>query len=320
MNKKSPKRAEGADEEPFGSRSPGKVLSMLIAATRRMPNNWLGRRIAFALRRIGLGMLAGGPADVEAFGARFRLCPFDNVCERRILFTPQYFDPVERALLDERIGENFVFVDIGANVGGYSLFVATRAGPTARVLAIEPQPIIFERLVRNIRENPVGTIKAMQCAVADREGELTLFIDRRNRGESSIKYLRPENQAGGQALVPARTLHAILLEERLDHIDALKLDIEGSEDLALEPFFRTAPRQLWPGIIIIERLESSLPPELSRLLEFAGYRPIATTKLNVVLERRAVPASQLVDSVENGDNQAGAESPHTAQFAAGAAS
>lgn len=319
MNAKRNKRHESADDEPFGAFRPSRTLALLLAATRRMPRNWLGRRIAFMLRRMGLGLVRGA-ADVETLGARFRLHPFDNVCERRILFTPQFFDPVERRLLEERIGEDFVFVDIGANVGAYTLFVAMRAGPGARVLAIEPQPVIFDRLVRNIRENPVGTVKAMQCAVADRDGEMTLFIDRRNRGESSIKFPRPENQAGGQTVVPARTLLAICIEERIDYIDALKLDIEGAEDLALEPFFRAAPPALWPPLIIVERLQGSLPDELAALLDGLGYRTIAATKLNLVLERSAPAAAPLVESGESGDNDRKAESRPADPLAAAARS
>lgn len=319
MSAKNVNSAEPVDEEPFGSRSPGLGLSLLIAATRRMPRNWLGRRIAFALRRIGLGIV-GGPADVEALGARFRLHPFDNVCERRILFTPQFFDPVERELLGRRITGDFVFIDIGANIGAYSLFVAGLAGPGAHVLAIEPQPVIFERLIHNIRQNPIGTVKAMQCAVADRNGELTLFIDRRNRGESSIKYLRPENQAGGQTIVPSRTLLGILREERLDRVDAMKLDVEGAEDLVLEPFLREAPRTLWPSLIIIEKLGGVLPGELAALLEACGYRMLAATKLNAVLELSAPSVVPLVESGDSGDNIAEPESPDAAKAPVGAAS
>lgn len=319
MSAQDAKRAEIAEDEPFGSRSPGVRLSLLIAATRRLPGNWLGRRLAFALRRLGLATLSG-PADVEALGARFRLHPFDNVCERRILFTPQFFDPVERSVLQSRIVPGFVFVDVGANIGAYSLFVAGLAGPNAVVLAIEPQPMIFERLIHNIRQNPIGTVKALQCAVADREGELTLFIDLRNRGESSIKYLRPENQAGGEVVVPSRTLLGILREEGLERIDAMKLDVEGAEDLVLECFLGEAPPSLWPKLLIVERLAHALSTDLASRLDAAGYRTVAATKLNLVLERSEASAIPLVDSGESGDNRPVTESPSTASFRASAAS
>ncbi|MDJ0931990.1 hypothetical protein [Breoghania sp.] len=70
-----------------------------------------------------------------------RLYPFANVCERRVLFTPQFFDAEERALLADHIRDDMIFVDVGANVGIYSLFVAGLVGPEARIIAVELQPL-----------------------------------------------------------------------------------------------------------------------------------------------------------------------------------
>src|SRR3712207_8816448 len=47
----------------------------------------------------------------------------------------------------------FRSIDVGANIGAYSLFVAARTGSSARILAVEPQPHVYDRLVRNIRLN-----------------------------------------------------------------------------------------------------------------------------------------------------------------------
>ena len=117
-------------------------------------------------RRIAASRLNGEPVDVEALGARMRLHPYNNICEKRMLFSPDNFDPEELAAIGERLRDGFVFIDIGANVGAYSLFVAARTGPSARILAIEPQPHIFDRLTGNISLNPFATIKAVACAVA----------------------------------------------------------------------------------------------------------------------------------------------------------
>ena len=126
-------------------------------------------------------------------------------------------------------------MDVGANVGGYSLFVAARAGGSGRILALEPQPEIFDRLTY-IRQNPFGTVKAIACAVADKTGELTLFLDPRNHGEFSVKIVSP-NEADA-IRVPAITLLDLLNQEHFTKVDAIKLDVEGAEDLILDPFFR----------------------------------------------------------------------------------
>ena len=174
---------------PYGAHAPDAMVRRLMTHTRAAGDGWLARRIAFVLRRIAIKRLHGKPVDTETLGARFRLWPYNNVCEKRILFTPQFFDAREREILAERIGPGFVFIDIGANIGAYGLFVAARAGNDARILCVEPQPDVYDRLVQNIRLNPFATVKAVDCAVADKPGELTLFLDPANSGETSMKVV-----------------------------------------------------------------------------------------------------------------------------------
>jgi FkbM family methyltransferase len=257
----------------------------VIERTRSLPDGWAARRLVLALRRIGIRALNGAPADVEALGVRMRLYPYNNICEKRVLFTPQLFDPAELEILADRVREGFTFIDVGANVGAYSLYVAAVAGPTARILAIEPQAEIFDRLTYNIGLNPFGTIKAVACALADKAGELTLFLDPHNRGESSVKIV-----GSGQAAavkVPAVTLLELVQQEGFRAVDAVKLDVEGAEDLILDPFFRDAPESLFPGLLIIEDGRNQWQIDLPALLERRGYRLLKQTRLNLVYERRA---------------------------------
>lgn len=275
------------ENAPFGVHAPARRLARVIGWTRAMPDNWLGRRIAFTLRRWGMRGVHP-PVDVEAMGARFRLYPFDNVCERRILFTPQYFDAAERALLHDRLmqaGPGAVFMDVGANAGGYALAVAMTV-PGTTVLAIEPLPEIFERLIGNIRQNIGSGVKAIACAVSDRDGEATLFIDSRNRGETGLKFVRPTEHSDGVLQVPAKALLTIAREENLKRIDAVKMDVEGAEDIILEPFFRDAPANLWPGLLILGNAKGRWQIDLPGLLAEKGYTLIARTRLNLVFERR----------------------------------
>ncbi len=272
--------------EPYGTYEPRGILRSILNTTRKLPNNWLGKRLSFLLRRFGIMALKGRPVDTTVLGAHMRLFPYNNVCEKRILFTPQYFDADELAILKSRIKPNFHFLDIGANIGGYTLFVASNAGQGARILAIEPQPDIFARLSYNISRNPFGTVKAISCAIADKDGELTLFVDPNNRGESSVKIVSGDRGAGN-VRVPAKRLTTILKEEAFTHIDAAKLDVEGAEDLILDTFFKEAPVSLWPLLLIIERGNARWSIDIPALLLKHGYRVIATTKNNQIYERSA---------------------------------
>ncbi len=270
------------DLSAFGAHAPGAPMMRLIAATRAFPESWAGKRLAFFLRGLGVKALRGRPVDVESLGARMRLYPLCNVAEKRILFTPQYFDPQELSFLEQRMTPDFVFVDVGANVGGYSLFVAARAGPRARILAIEPQPDIHERLVYNVRQNAFATIKTLECAVADREGEVTMFVDQHNRGETSMRIVPAHD--GGRITVRARKLADIVASEKIVRIDAMKLDCEGAEDLILEPFFQTAPRAVWPRTLIVEFMPQRWCIDLRSFIARQGYSEARRTRQNLIFE------------------------------------
>ena len=279
-----PPRAIANDLSAFGRHAPRGWLAGLVRTARLCGTHWAGQRLAFALRAIGIRALGGRPLDVESLGARMRLYPGHNVAEKNLLFTPQYFDPKERRFLAERLGSDFVFIDIGANVGGYALFVATLAGPRARVLAIEPQADIFERLTFNIRQNSFPAIKALELAVTDRDGDVTLFVDAKNKGETSMRLVGTQGPAAS-VRVPGKALASIVAEEGFERVDAMKLDVEGAEDLILEAFFRDVAPRLWPRFLIVEDAPGRWAIDLPGLIAQQGYRVALKTRTNVVYER-----------------------------------
>jgi hypothetical protein len=147
--------------EPYGAHAPAWLDRMVIGITSRLPDNWLGLRLAIGLRRIVTMRLAPDDGlDVVRWGLRMRLHPCRNGCEKGALFIPQMYEAPERAELFAEVdkaratGRTFVFVDIGANVGLFSLLVASYAGSNAKILAIEPEPENASRLRFNVSANP----------------------------------------------------------------------------------------------------------------------------------------------------------------------
>ena len=272
------------DPSPYGLYAPRGLCAIILRVTRRCSQGWFGKRTAFFLRSMAIKALAGRPVDIEALGAKMRLYPYNNVAEKRLLFTPQYFDPQERALLAQHMKGDFVFLDIGASVGGYALFAAAQGGQRARILAVEPLPEIFERLVYNIGQNDFANVKAVSCALADRDGEIALFVNSSNRGETSVRVISPDARET-QLRVPAKSLLSLLIEEGYERVDAIKLDIEGAEDLVLDPFFRDAPRALWPHLIIMEFALLRGGAGLEDRLRLLGYREVLRSNENVAYER-----------------------------------
>jgi FkbM family methyltransferase len=274
------------DSSPFGEYRPHGALRRLIQFTQNAGLHWLGQRAALMARGVGLRRLRARPVDVtvETLRARMRLYPFNNACEKRLLFTPHLSDREERRFLAERITPEMTFLDIGAGVGATSLFVALRAGPRARVLAVEPQPVLFERLLYNLRQNPAATIKALGCAVADAEGAVTLFSNPFDLGETSMRIVNVEG-GGTSVAASAKSLATLAHEEGFERIDAMKLDVEGAEDLVLEPFLASEPESFWPRALILAYSPGKWDVDLCALLESLGYVRVLRTRVYVIYER-----------------------------------
>jgi FkbM family methyltransferase len=279
--------------KPYGALAPGWLDRTVIASTSCLPDNWLGLRLAIGLRRIVTMRLARDSGlDVERWGMRMRLHPRHNGCEKGALFTPQMYESPERAELRAEIdrakaaGRTFVFVDIGANVGLFSLFVASHAGANARILAIEPEPENLQRLRFNIAANPDVPIRVVAMALNECAGTLALEVDRRDRGGTRARPLSQTDEAD-TVHVECRPLLDVLGLEGVASIDALKIDVEGAEDKILVPFFRDAAEPLWPRLILIEDSRGSWRVDLFSVLANHGYTVTARTRQNVMLRRTA---------------------------------
>lgn len=269
---------------PFGACRPVAWQRAVAAVTRRLPEGWLGARL-YNLLREPVIRLSPGPLDVEALGLRLRLHLGDNSTERRLFFRTEQFDPFERAFLAERAHPGFVFLDIGANIGIYSLLVAKLAGPDARILAFEPNPAAAERLAFNIAANGFSAIELLPLAVSDRDGEIELAVHAGNMGRTTI-LSTPAASDVTRLAVPTRRLAGLCREKGIARIDAMKLDVEGAEDVILTNVLAEAPETLWPAAVIIERsVRRWQRADCIALLEAHGYRVLARTRGNVVLGR-----------------------------------
>lgn len=274
---------------PFGTYPPTRLQETVRRIGGSLPANWPGRRFAGWLRHF-LQTTARRPIDVEVLGQRMRLRLKDNACERRLMVTPHFFDPCElsilRGMIRGTLGPDFQFVDLGANVGAYSVFVGHLAGPGARILAIEPQEQMLVRLRENIALNGL-TVQVAPVAVADHNGEIEFAVDTRNFGFTSLHTARKGRGERRIVRLPARRLIDLVCEAGFTRIDALKADIEGAEDRAIIPFMEEAPRSLWPKLFIIENNRDEWERDCVAYLEQRGYSRVPT-RGDLVLRREDV--------------------------------
>lgn len=276
------------DPSPWGTRAPRGLDRLVLAITRSMPDNWLGLRGAMIFRRIVMATIGDAGIDTTLWGLRLRLYPRGNGCEKNALFTPQMYDVMERRVVAEEIDRclagqgSFTFVDIGANVGLHSLFAVAHGGARVRVLAIEPQPGILERLRFNLAANPAVKVEVMPVAVADRERDAILVINASDSGGTHLDR-KSEQAAPDRIAIPCRPLTDILQDAGIGAIDALKIDVEGAEDIALGPFLRDAPQSLLPRLLLIEDTSGNWTIDLFAMLAKRGYTELARSRHNVAL-------------------------------------
>jgi FkbM family methyltransferase len=176
-------------------------------------------------------------------------------------------------------------------VGLFSLFVAAQSKGRARIVAFEPEPGNFARLSFNIAANPGIPITPLQLALSDAPGELAIELDRRDRGGTRARRLDAPGTVAGTVRVRCRSLLDALRDQGVDRIDALKIDVEGMEDVILMPFFRDAPPSLWPDLIVIEDAHALWSADLFGELARKGCTVASRSKLNVMLRRCVQPAT-----------------------------
>lgn len=254
----------------------------LLTVIRRQPRAGVGKRLAHVLRRLFI-WTHRDPVDAEIDGFRMRVSLRGNVSERRYFFTPHWVDPVERGFIEARMPAGGRFVDVGANAGIYSLWAARAGGPGARVLAIEANPAMADRLAFNLTASGLADrVTIARKAVGEETGTATLTLDARNLGGSSLRAATV-SATGETVTVPMQPLAEIVRDAGLATIDILKIDIEGWEPQALLPFFATADQALWPRHLIVEHSPQLWDQDLGATLVDLGYAQVARGRGNVIL-------------------------------------
>lgn len=227
------------------------------------------------------------PVDLVYHGVKFRLHPYDNIIETRILLGSRARDDEEIRMLRENLPAGGVFLDVGANIGYYSLMAVACGASLA--LAVEPIPAAYERLAFNIFANGFqDRIIAIQTALGAERKTVCLTVAEGDLGGSSI--VKSEIQ-GQQLQVPMMQLAEVLAERRIKKVDAMKIDVEGMEDLVLCPFYESAQEVLWPRFVIMEHVHGKdWKQDVLAFMLDRGYEQVGKSRSNVFLRFPRKPA------------------------------
>lgn len=197
--------------------------------------------------------------------------------------------------LKELVKPGFVCVDIGANVGYYSVFLSQHAGSEGRVYAIEPVPMFGNEFLRNTEKFALNNITLYRCALGSERKEVTLgtpMIDGVFR-HGLTKIIENNSEANAQTYAAQMEI-ADQLFEPLNKIDFLKCDVEGYEVILFPQMLRTLER--CKPLIQIEISSEENRDKLMKLLQPLGYK-VYKLQQNALVEMNTNEALHY----ENGD-------------------
>ena len=241
------------------------------------------RRFALVNRLNEMVLRCVRPREADVLGHRMLLDRRDSL----ELSLRGVYEPLETRIAEKLVTPGGCVVDIGANIGYYTLLCARRAGSAGQVYAFEPAPENFSLLQQNIHRNGYRNVQLENAAVSNVTGNLTLFISQENHGDHRV-------YASGSDDRQQVSIRAVRLDDYFADdpplIDLLKLDIQGAEGRALEGM-KTLLQCRPPRAILTEfwplglRRAGTNPADMLRLLEATGYQ------LALIDERRGEPVS-----------------------------
>jgi FkbM family methyltransferase len=166
------------------------------------------------------------------------------------LSVARVLEPGETHYFQSTLRPGDVAIDVGANIGYYTLLFAKCVGAAGHVHSFEPDPTNFRLLSRNVTHNGYRNVTLHHCAVWSELSELRLYLSDDNRGDHR-SYASEEARE-------SIAIEAVRLDDALaaiPRVDLIKMDIQGAEFHALRgmqallernPDVRLA-MEFWPG-------------------------------------------------------------------------
>ncbi len=245
------------------SRPLNRTMELLVRAKKRLAPNFRFESVPLYVPAKKWVFDRLRQKEVTVHGFPFLLDPLDSL-ELSIF---RSYEPFETSLLSAEIRLGMTIVDVGANIGYYTLLFSKLTGDAGRVYAFEPEPQNFALLRQNLTRNNRTNVVALNRAASDQVGPSFLYLSTENHGDHQAY---PSED--GRRKVP-------ITMTRLDDcvegpVDLIKMDVQGFEAHALsgmEKVIAASPRltiftEFWPEGL--RRAGSAAADFLRRLRSF----------------------------------------------------
>ncbi len=204
------------------------------------------------------------------------------------------YEPYLTKLMLSKIKIGDIVIDIGANIGYDTVLFADKVGKKGKVIAIEPDPENFKILQKNIKENKLFNVVAVQAAIGDENKKMKIFESEENYGDHRMwenpskqnplpgKPESPLKEVGKfrkEVPVFCRRLDDLIKELGYEKIDFIKIDVQGFEYKVIEGGQKTINNdkpiiffEYWPwGINKAGNISSDLTLFLKKIYKKVFY-------------------------------------------------
>ena len=213
-----------------------------------------------------------------------------NDMSRAIFITGQY-EPSEMCWLADALDTGMTFVDVGANVGFYSLVASKLVGETGRVLTLEPSKREYQRLSCHVVLNNLRNVDCYALAASDARGTANLRVATDDKGGHNTfgGFADPSTELLREESVPTCPLDELVEELKLERVDVVKIDVEGAELKVLQGMRRIVER--WRPKILFELAPDSLAAQNTSVEALLDWFPNKGYKLLEFAETTGFPSN-----------------------------
>lgn len=196
--------------------------------------------IHFAIRYFKKSSLKSNNYIVKTNGYNLSVLPNDLFGTSAELLIFKTHEPVSTKIIEKKLKRGMTCLEIGANIGYYTLLEHKIIGNEGKIIALEPSPVNFDILQKNVKSQKIENIILKNIAGGDIDGNVK-FLIYEGAGNSCMVIQEGQKQKwpGKIIDVPIRKIDSVLEELGIEKIDFLRMDVEGYENHVLNGLSNT---------------------------------------------------------------------------------
>lgn len=176
-----------------------------------------------------LWWLEGKVSGTTVFGSKLEIDASEIIGKH--IYYLGIWEPILTRWIDRRLGRGDLFIDVGANIGYFSLLASKLVGASGKVVAIEALPQIHRKLECNLKQNGAYNVRTVNVAAWDKSEKVKIF-SRKDRPSATTTLMgewADKWQLREELEIEARPLSLILTPEEIQTARLIKIDVEGAE-------------------------------------------------------------------------------------------